>query len=233
MADAALPSMISEPTRHAATGAGLVCWRQARGKNCAPRGDTVACTDAVRCARALARPRPWRLAMSALLYLVVAQAGAQPAVQPYQIEAVFLFNFTQFVSWPPGAFADAHAPIVICVLGEDPFGTYLDDTVRGEHIDERPLVVRRYRRVEELGPCHVLFVGRDQAAQLQLVLAAVRGHPVLTVADIDGFGAVGGMVRFVVENRHVRLRINIAAARAENLAISAKLLRIAAIVPEP
>src|SRR5258705_4625430 len=67
-----------------------------------------------------------------------------------QIKAVFLFNFAQFVEWPAQAFPEARTPLVIGVLGEDPFGAFLDETVRGEKVNNRPLVVQRYRRVEEI-----------------------------------------------------------------------------------
>ncbi len=68
---------------------------------------------------------------------------AQVAPDPeYQLKAVFLFNFAQFVEWPASAFPNAETPLVIGILGEDPFGAYLDETVRGETVNDRPLVVR-------------------------------------------------------------------------------------------
>src|SRR5450432_2322261 len=69
-------------------------------------------------------------------------ASAQPtASAEYQLKAVFLFRFAQFVEWPARAFREPTAPLVIGVLGEDPFGAYLDDLVRGEKIDGRPLAI--------------------------------------------------------------------------------------------
>ena len=59
----------------------------------------------------------------------------------YQIKAVFLFNFAQFVEWPRQAFPEAETPLVIGILGEDPFSSYLDETVRGEKVNQRSLTV--------------------------------------------------------------------------------------------
>jgi hypothetical protein len=81
----------------------------------------------------------------------------------YQIKAVFLFNFAQFVEWPPAAFRDSNSPLVIGVLGDNPFGTYLDETVRDEKVGNRPLEVQRYQRVDEIKTCHVLFIGPSGA----------------------------------------------------------------------
>src|ERR1700758_4217756 len=72
---------------------------------------------------------------------------AEPPTPEYQVKAVFLFNLAQFVDWPSKAFADPAAPLIIGVLGEDPFGSYLDETLRGETVRNHPLVLQRYRRL--------------------------------------------------------------------------------------
>src|SRR5580704_1189802 len=82
-------------------------------------------------------------------------AWCAPASE-YQVKAVFLFNFSQFVSWPAGTFGRSDSPIVIAVLGRDPFGADLDAVVNGEHVGERALVVRRYQDVSEIKDCHIL-----------------------------------------------------------------------------
>jgi hypothetical protein len=154
-----------------------------------------------------------------------------PAATPeYQLKAVFLFNFAQFVSWPPEAFADSAAPLVIGVLGTDPFGAYLDETVRGEVVEGHPLVVRRFGDFAGIGDCHILFVSRDEVTDLPALLRAIEGRSVLTVSDAEGFAASGGMIRFVNDRNRIRLRINLEAARAAHLTLSSKLLRPAKIV---
>src|SRR5438128_12279187 len=91
------------------------------------------------------------LVMAGLVFSSGLESPAQTAPAPeYQVKAVFLFNFAQFVEWPRNAFPETRAPLVIGVLGEDPFGSYLDETVRGEKVNDRPLVVQRYHRVEDI-----------------------------------------------------------------------------------
>ena len=57
-----------------------------------------------------------------LLAALGAAASAQASApsREYQVKAVFLFNFTQFVNWPPAAFPEDTALLVIGVLGDDP-----------------------------------------------------------------------------------------------------------------
>jgi len=39
----------------------------------------------------------------------------------YRVKAAFMYNFGKFVDWPDAAFASTNAPLVIGVLGGDPF----------------------------------------------------------------------------------------------------------------
>ncbi|MGH8319128.1 MAG: YfiR family protein [Steroidobacteraceae bacterium] len=146
------------------------------------------------------------------------------------MKAAFLFNFSEFVSWPPQAFSSANAPLIIGVLGHDPFGTDLDAMVSGEHVGPHPLIVRRYHDVSEVGRCHILFIDRSESAYLPQILQALRGHYILTVSDIDGSARSGVMIDLVTQSNHIRMRINVAAARASDLTISSQLLQPAQIV---
>jgi hypothetical protein len=169
--------------------------------------------------------------IAALLLRMGPAAGADAKAAPeYQVKAVFLFNFAQFVEWPATAFADSQTPLVIGVLGEDPFGSYLDDTIRGERINERALQVRRYRRMEDIDICHILFISRSEAERLELIFGHLKGRSILTVGDFEGFAKRGGMMRFMKEQNKMRLRVNLEVAKAAGLTISSKLLRPAEII---
>jgi hypothetical protein len=172
--------------------------------------------------------RPWLWLALTLLASGCVAALAAPA--EYQVKAVFLFNFAQCVDWPAEAFPRPDAPFVIGVLGQDPFGAQLDEVVRGETVNSRPLVVERYRDVAQIRACNILFIGSTEAGHLEEIVAALKGRSILTVGDADPAGQRGVMIRLVTENNKVRLRIDVAAAKAGNLTISSKLLRPAEIV---
>jgi hypothetical protein len=157
------------------------------------------------------------------------RALASPTPE-YQVKAAFLFNFSQFVSWPPEAFSSANAPIVIAVLGRDPFGPDLDAIVSGEHVNGHPIVVRRYRDVAAVDGCHILFIDRSESDQLPEILRTLRGRAILTVSDISGSAQSGVMIDLVTENQHIRMHVNLAAARASHLTVSSQLLRLAQII---
>ena len=157
----------------------------------------------------------------------LAQAGPS---REYQIKAVFLFNFAQFVEWPAVAFAGSTSPLVIGILGGDPFGAYLDETVRDEKVNNRPLTIQRYHQVDEIKTCHVLFISRSEASRLDQILVSLKDRSILLVGDADDFVQRGGMIRLATNQSKIRVSINVDAAKAANLTISSKLLRAAELV---
>lgn len=160
-----------------------------------------------------------------------AQSATQTApVKEYQLKSVFLFHFTQFVDWPPTAFADADSPLVIGILGDDPFGPYLDDAIRGERVNGRPIVVQRYRKLADVKTCQVVFISQSESDRLGQIVNGLRGHAILTVSDIDDFAKHGGMIQFITSKNKIHLGINVDAAKAANVTISSKLLRSADII---
>jgi len=168
-----------------------------------------------------------------LVALLLAGRGlAAQAVRAseYQVKAVFLFNFAQFVDWPAEAFPATDTPLVICVLGNDPFGGALDQTVRDERLGGRSFQVRRHQSVDEIQTCHILFISRAEGDRPEAILAGLKDRPILTVSDANGFAERGGMIRFVTDRNRIRLQLNLAAAEAARLTISSKLLRVAEVI---
>jgi YfiR/HmsC-like len=173
-----------------------------------------------------------RRALPLVALLVAARGLTAQAVRAseYQVKAVFLFNFAQFVDWPADAFPDSATPLVIGVLGIDPFGGALDQTVRDERLGRRRFQVRRYRSVDEIKTCHILFISRSEGDRPEGILAGLKHRPILTVSDADGFAERGGMIRFVTDRNRIRLQLNTNATEAAHLTVSSKLLRVAEIV---
>lgn len=170
-----------------------------------------------------------RALLAALLLAGLAWPEGPVPDKEYQVKAVFLYNFTQFVDWPAASFPEPSTPLVVGVLGNDPFGDYLDEVVRGEKAGGHPIVVERYHRLEEVKNCQVLFVGASELPRIDAILAGLKTHCVLTVGESDAFTRRGGMVGFVTRAGKIHLLINLEAAKAAGLNVSSKLLRISEV----
>jgi len=162
-----------------------------------------------------------------------ASAQEPPKAPEYRIKAAFLYNFTLYTEWPPTAFDKPDSPIVLAVLGEDPFGNELDAAVRGKTVHGRAIVVRRYEQAGDVAPCHLLFLAGSQAKQLSQIQRRFSNAGPLTVAETEDFTRIGGVIRFFIEENKIRFEVNTDAALRSKLKLSSKLLHLARIVRDP
>jgi len=162
-----------------------------------------------------------RLLGIALLLLAVPLHG-QDVSYEYKVKTAFLYNFIRFVEWPPAA---QSGQVTVCVAGRNPLGSFLEETVKGETLDGRPIVPRVI--LEPDPTCRVIFI--PDGAATSAYLRAARGAPVLTIGETNDFLEAGGIVRFYMDNGKVRFEISPQAAERAQLRISSRLLRLARI----
>jgi hypothetical protein len=170
--------------------------------------------------------RPW-------LVIALGMAAASTMfgqVEEYRVKAFFLYNFARYVEWPAQAFHGPTDPIVICILGQNPFGTALEQAISGKLIGDRALAIRQVSGVQPGSSCHILYVSAAERKRFRSAAATLRGVGVLTVGEAPGFASEGGVINFKLEEGKVRFEINMDTAGQEGLRISSKLLSLAQIV---
>ena len=153
----------------------------------------------------------------------------------YLIKAGFIYNFAKLVEWPTISFAQPDSPIVIGILGEDPFGATLDRIVADKKINGRGFAVKRVkwsRDFKDLRDCNILFVSSSEKEHIESVIDAMKGLPILTIGDAPGFAKRGGIINFMLEDNKVRFEVNVEAAKHADLTISSRLLTLARIVQQ-
>ena len=172
--------------------------------------------------------RPTRLVIVMLgCCLILAEAFVseqkQPVVGEYDAKAGFLTAFTRYIAWPAGTFASPASPLVICVLGSDPFGEALDRTA-ALTVGGPPLQVRRLRSVNDTGQCHIVFIGKSESRSEEAWLVALKARPILTVGESGHTLDRGGIVEFTAESNQIRFNVNLAAAQQAGLRLSSDML---------
>ena len=171
-----------------------------------------------------------------LLALWVAISGGlvaraeSPAPTMHQVQAAFLFNFAKFVTWPDDAFQRSENALIIGVLGEDPFGAVLEETVHDKTVMGKKLAVKRFVRIQDAVKSHILFLSSSEESQLPQILKGLERATVLTVSDMEQFAERGGMVAFTVEDQKVRFNVNVDAVERAGLKMGSQLLKLAKIV---
>jgi hypothetical protein len=158
-----------------------------------------------------------------LLALTLALPLAAQGPSEYQVKAAFLYNFAKFVEWP----ADAPGqPFCIGILGADPFGPLIDETLNGKTLGGRGVVVRRFSRPEDALACQIVFVAIS-AAPLKPLLKRFENRSVLTVGEAPAFCQSGGIIGLEVSDQRIRFAVNREAADRAQLKLSSKLLSLA------
>lgn len=150
------------------------------------------------------------------------------ASREYLIKAAFLYNFAKFTEWPAEAYADASAPLRICVLGDGQLGRALS-ALDGKQIKGRQVATVHLAKAEDAGTCQVLYIGPAEKERLPGILKGLDGRPVLTVTDIPYPVANGGIINLKVVAEKIRFQIDKNVAEAAGLDLSSKLLALAGV----
>jgi hypothetical protein len=171
-----------------------------------------------------------RIFTTAIIAMLLAARAPAQEVEEYQVKAAFLYNFAKFVEWPAQAFKTPQDPIAVCVLGHNPFGSALEDVMRGKSIEGRAFAFRKVTGLEEASSCQILFISSSEGKHFHSLYGNANPARILTVGEAQGFASAGGVINFKLDGGHVRFEINVSAAEHAQLQISSKLLSLAQIV---
>ena len=155
--------------------------------------------------------------------------GVTRVPSEYELKAAFLYKFGRYVEWPTSSFVDTDSPLVIGVLGKDPYGSYLDEIVQVARVQGRRVEAIRIKDPSEVNACHILFISSSEERHVSNTLAQLAGQSVLTVGESEWFARDGGMIRFETVDESLRLEINLHAVQDAGLEISSRLLKLARI----
>ena len=148
----------------------------------------------------------------------------------YEIKAAFLLDFARFTEWSPSAFSNATQPLVIGIIGQDPFDSEILDGLSHKKFNGRAVTIRHFKRAPDIDVCHVLFVGSVKDKELPVILDAIKDRGILTVGESAGFLAAGGMIRFLFQDEKIRFEVNLRTVENTSVKLSSRLLGVAITV---
>jgi hypothetical protein len=159
--------------------------------------------------------------------LIQAQTAKPPT--EYQVKAAYLFNFGKFVTWP-AEISSQWKRFQVCVLGADPIGPVLKQTIQGEMLEAKPAIEKHINSAAESSGCAIVFISNSEQRELALLLPMLNKQHILTVSDIPHFVDRGGEIGFVAQGGYVRFEVNQSVAEAAGLTLSSELLKVAVAV---
>jgi hypothetical protein len=157
----------------------------------------------------------------------IAVPGELHSSSAMEIQAAFLVKFSAYVKWPESAFSSPGDPIIIGIVGRDPFGSTVDKIARSFKAKGRNVEIRRFTNSADITKSHVLFIPSSQQGNINKVQAALAGNPVLLVGNSPGFLEQSGSINFVMVGKKIRFDISRTNCQKAGLTISSKLLAVA------
>jgi len=149
------------------------------------------------------------------------------------LKASFLLNLTKFIYWPKKRLLlNKRESLVLCFPGEDPFNEILE-TARKESLLKMNLEIKKFVPDNQMKECNILFLTVKEDRRLNEILAEIKGYPVVTVADTDGFAYRGAMVNFVIVDNKIRFKVNRQSLESNPIKLSSEILDLSIMVDEP
>lgn len=173
------------------------------------------------------------LLLAGLFLVCVAPLQADSRVsRADKIKAAIVFKLTRYVEWPDSAYAATNGKFRLCMLGHGAFAAALyaaeGRKVRGYPVEFQTVGSGSAAALR----CHVLFITASRSRELGGLLAGLKGEGVLSISDIKGFAARGGVIGLVKSKTRIGFEINLNMARQAGLSISSQLLDLATLVAE-
>lgn len=152
--------------------------------------------------------------------------------QSLQIQALFIYNFSNFVEWPNNAFSDNSAPLKVCLFGTVLFYDFLN-FFNGTIVKDRRLDISNTNNRNDIkSGCHILFVGNDKKHNLPELFKNIEHSFVLSIGNTKNFSNIGGVINIMRTYDQVEFEININQALKNKLYITSDLLSLARAIHE-
>ena len=160
-----------------------------------------------------------------LFFIPCANSKDLPSREDY-VKAAFLYNFAKFIKWPNQTFATPESPLVLCILGKNPFGGALS-SISKKKIRGRNLVIKQCINLNHIKSCNILFISKSKHTEINNITKRLKKMPVLTVSDVDEFIEHNGIIGMTKVKNKIRFQINFRVAQDCGLTISSQLLKLA------
>lgn len=171
-----------------------------------------------------------RLIALGLLLACAAPAVPVNAADVETTKADMVWNLAKFVQWPEGSMSKNNGQLVVTILGEDDFAATLANQLSSRTVNGKPVFVRFAQRAQDIKGSNMVYISAPELVHVEAILEALKGTPVLTLADSPGFASKGGMVNFSSADGRVRFEIHMGHTEQSGLKISSRLLALARVI---
>ena len=116
------------------------------------------------------------------------------------------------------------------MLGQNPFGDILENIYKNKKIKDKKVKIVYVKKLQQLPECQILFISKTDSEKLQKILDDLKGKPILTISDTEGFAQAGCFINYYLNENKLRFEINQKAMQNAGFTIDYRLLRVSKIL---
>jgi hypothetical protein len=161
----------------------------------------------------------------------LAETDVEKDPPEYRIKGVFLNRFADFIDWPLHSDTNNKStPFVIGIIGENPFGNWLNILYNKKKIREKKVEIWFISNPKDILGCNLLFISETEKKNLNEIVSIADKNQTLTVGDTAGFAKKGVHINFYVEQGNMKFEVNETAIRESGFRVSYHMLKLARII---
>lgn len=146
-----------------------------------------------------------------------------------RMKAVFLMNFTKYISWTT---LDTAQVFTVGVYGLDDILLPLNQMSRERKSSGQLVNIERVNTAKEIEACEILFVPVERTEAFRELKPNIPPENILVVGESLGFATSDGAINFIKRDGKIKLEINRQALKEARLTASSHLLKLAILVGE-
>jgi hypothetical protein len=166
-----------------------------------------------------------------LLFYIIIFSSLMAQDKQYILKAAFLERFTRLIDWPlESGIEDTTKPFIIGVVGENPFGSILENLAIIQKIKNKKIEIKYYTNQNLDAICHLVFISKSEQDNLGKIISIIKNRPILSVGDTKGFANQGVIINLFFDKNKLSYEINESVLNRSRLTASYLLLMTAKII---
>ncbi len=154
-----------------------------------------------------------------------------------KLQAVFIYNFTLYINWPPAyKKGDFIVGILIDPNNKERSEAFYQEFLtmaKNKKAGLQPFKIKKFNTVDEISKCHIVYIPTGVSDKLSEVIKKLntKKYKTLIITDKVGLAQKGSAINFVTKSSRQKFELNERNTKKYDLKIASKFKQLAIMVP--
>ncbi|NBC84144.1 MAG: DUF4154 domain-containing protein [Bacteroidetes bacterium] len=157
------------------------------------------------------------------LLLAVALSLSVGYAQDAKFKALFMYNFTKYIEWPP---TQKNGSFVIEVLGNSPIIAELEIIAQKRKVGTQAIHVKRIQSLTETSGPNILFIPENKSSLVNQAVSKYQNMGTIIITDKNGMIASGAGINYVKVDGKQNFEVSRNNIESQGLKVNSGLLSL-------